>query len=199
MAHETELQRWQRNFVELLQELRVAQTGVQILFAFLLILAFSPGFDASDRFTQVFYLTALLSAAASTSLIIAPVAHHRMLFRRRRKPQLVRYSSRMALAGMMLMIISMVSTVLLATDAIVPRPAALVIAAAVAVLFLVFWAVLPFLQRRAAARDGDTEDTGEPDEHDPRQQEPRYQQDERDLPQARDERPGGGVGAPGAG
>jgi hypothetical protein len=142
-ARESERQRWQRNFAELLQELRVAQTGVQILFAFLLIVAFTPQFTPGDTFARVTYLTALLSAAAAAALIIAPVAHHRLLYRRHQKPLLVRVSSRMAYAGIMLLIVAMVSAVLLAADAVMPRPAAVAVAAGVGLLFVLLWVVLP--------------------------------------------------------
>ncbi|MGH3389058.1 MAG: DUF6328 family protein, partial [Actinomadura sp.] len=66
---ETELERWDRNFTELLQELRVAQTGVQILFAFLLTLPFSNGFTRTTEFQKDVYIVALLSAAAATAMI----------------------------------------------------------------------------------------------------------------------------------
>jgi hypothetical protein len=149
MTGESELERWQRNFAELLQELRVAQTGVQILFAFLLILAFTPGFaDHADGFARVVYLVALLSAAAATGLLIAPVAYHRVLFRRRQKPLLVRYAHRMAFGGLMLVIVSMVSAVLLATDAVLPRPVAAVIGAGTGAFFLLLWGVLPLRLRQ---------------------------------------------------
>jgi hypothetical protein len=151
MTGETELQRWQRNFTELLQELRVAQTGVQILFAFLLILAFTPGFrEGADAFAQVVYLVALLSAAVAAALLIAPVAYHRLLFRRRKKPLLVRYSHRMAFGGLMLVIVSMVSAVLLATDVVLPRPAAVLVSAAIGLVFLLLWGLLPWRARRRA-------------------------------------------------
>lgn len=150
MADETELQRWQRNFLELLQELRVVQTGIQILFAFLLILAFTPGFHGRvDGFALVVYLVALLSAAGATALIIAPVAYHRLLFRRGQKPLLVRSAGRMAFGGLMLVIVSMVSAVLLATDALVPRGVAIGIAAVTGAWFAALWGVLPALRRRA--------------------------------------------------
>lgn len=145
---ETEEERWQRNFGELLQELRVAQAGVQILFAFLLILAFSPGFDESDGFVRAVYLVALLSAAAAAALLIAPVAYHRVLFRRRQKPRLVVDAHRMAFAGLMLMIVAMVSAVLLASDVVLSRPVAIVVAAATGVVFLLLWAVLPLARRQ---------------------------------------------------
>lgn len=148
-AGESEQQRWQRNFLELLQELRVAQTGIQILFAFLLILAFTPGFvDTSDDFSRTVYLVALLSTAAATALMIAPVAFHRMLFRRSRKPQLVLHAHRMAFAGVMLVIVSMVSAVLLATDAVLGRGPAIAIGAGTGAWFLLLWGLLPLLSRR---------------------------------------------------
>lgn len=149
---ETEQQRWQRNFAELLQELRVAQTGVQILFAFLLILAFSAGFDRSDTYTRVVYLVALLSTAGATALIIAPVALHRMLFRLGEKPQLVVYAHRMAYAGLMLVLIAMVSAVMLACDVVLDRPAAIAIGAVTGVIFALLWIVLPVLRRLRAGR-----------------------------------------------
>jgi hypothetical protein len=144
---ETERQRWQRNFVELLQELRVAQTGVQILFAFLLILAFNPGFDGNDPFSRSIYLVALLSSACATALIIAPVAYHRMLFRRRQKPELVQYAHRMAYAGLVLLIVSMGSAVLLAADVVLPRLTAIMVGAGILLIFMTLWVVLPLMRR----------------------------------------------------
>jgi hypothetical protein len=144
---ETEAERWQRNYAELLQELRVAQTGVQILFAFLLIVAFSPGFDREDSFGRAVYMVALLSTAGATALIIAPVAVHRALFRMGEKPQVVVYAHRMAYTGLMLVVVSMVSSVLLAADVVLDRSAAMVAAAATGVVFLVLWVVLPLLRR----------------------------------------------------
>jgi len=95
---ETQKQRWDRNFADLLQESRVAQTGVQILFAFLLTLPFSNGFPRTTAFQKDVYVVALLSAAFSAALIIAPVAFHRALFRQGRKPELVRYAHGMLTA-----------------------------------------------------------------------------------------------------
>lgn len=133
---ETEAERWRRNFAELLQELRVAQTGVQILFAFLLILAFNPGFDTTATFSRTVYLVALLAAAAATALLIGPVAQHRVLFRRRQKPELVVWTHRMAIAGMLMMVVSMVSSVLLAADAVLHRGPALAVAAGTGAWFV---------------------------------------------------------------
>lgn len=86
VSKETEKQRWQRNFADLLQELRVAQTGVQILFAFLLTLPFSNGFPDTSQFQKDVYVVALLAAAAATALIISPVAFHQALFRQGASP-----------------------------------------------------------------------------------------------------------------
>lgn len=151
---ETEAERWRRNFAELLQELRVAQTGVQILFAFLLILAFNPGFDTTATFSRTVYLVALLAAAAATALLIGPVAQHRVLFRRRQKPELVVWTHRMAIAGMLMMVVSMVSSVLLAADAVLHRGPALAVAAGTGAWFVLLWGLLPWRTRRLSQRDG---------------------------------------------
>src|SRR5438309_3920171 len=85
---ETVLERWDRNFTELLQELRVAQTGVQILFAFLLTLPFTSRFDRATGLDRGVYVTTMVAAACATALLIAPASYHRLVFRKGRKPQL---------------------------------------------------------------------------------------------------------------
>jgi amino acid permease len=145
--HESEKQRWDRNFADLLQELRVAQTGVQILFAFLLTLPFSNGFPRTNDFQQDTYIVALLAAAAATAMIISPVAFHRALFRQGRKPELVRYAHKMATGGLAFMLIAMVSSVLLITDYLLNIWVALVLTGVAAAFFLTFWVALPFARR----------------------------------------------------
>ncbi|SCL38499.1 hypothetical protein GA0070624_6236 [Micromonospora rhizosphaerae] len=162
MSKETEKQRWQRNFADLLQELRVAQTGVQILFAFLLTLPFSNGFTRASGFQKDVYIISLLSAAAATAMIISPVAFHRALFRQGRKPELVRFAHRMATGGLAFMLISMVSAVLLITDFVLSRPIALLLTAITAVWFLAFWMILPFVRRNWGEDDIDDEDDDPP-------------------------------------
>ncbi|MEH1011860.1 DUF6328 family protein [Micromonospora sp. CPCC 206060] len=157
MSRETEKQRWQRNFADLLQELRVAQTGVQILFAFLLTLPFSNGFPKATAFQKDVYVVALLAAAAATAMIISPVAFHRALFRQGRKPELVRFAHAMASAGLGFMLIAMVSAVLLITDFILDRPVAFLLSVITGSWFLVFWVILPFA-RRNWGEDIDDED-----------------------------------------
>ncbi|WP_433386974.1 DUF6328 family protein [Micromonospora sp. KLBMP9576] len=161
MTKETEKQRWQRNFADLLQELRVAQTGVQILFAFLLTLPFSNGFDKTSAFQKDIYIVALLAAAAATAMIISPVAFHRALFRQGRKPELVRFAHRMASGGLAFMLIAMVSAVLLITDFVLDTGIALLLSGLTALWFLTFWMFLPF-SRRSWGEDDPEEADDEP-------------------------------------
>jgi hypothetical protein len=118
---ETESERWNRNFADLLQELRVAQTGVQLLFAFLLILPFTQRFTDNDGFGRIVYLVALLSAACATAL------NHRAgrvppdAFRQGKKEVIVRSAHRMASAGLGFVLVTMVCAVLLVTDVAGPR------------------------------------------------------------------------------
>jgi ABC-type multidrug transport system permease subunit len=157
VAEESEEERWQRNFNELLQELRVAQTGVQILFAFLLTLVFSARFRELNAFQKDIYLVALLSAAGSVSMIIAPVAYHRMLFRQRRKPEIVRTGHRMASVGLAFLLVSMVSSVYLVVDFILDATTAAVVTTVIGLWFVLWWGVLPWLRR-----DRDSGDESEP-------------------------------------
>lgn len=145
--HETERQRWQRNYEELLQELRVAQTGIQILFAFLLTIAFAARFPTDDSFTRTVYMVALLAAAAATALIIAPVAYHRAVFRKGQKPHLTLTAHRFAYAGLGMMLVAMVAAVLLAADMVLDRLAAWFAAGGIGVWFLALWAAFPLFRR----------------------------------------------------
>ncbi|GIF40400.1 DUF6328 family protein [Actinoplanes xinjiangensis] len=147
MSHETEKQRWDRNFADLLQELRVAQTGVQILFAFLLVIPFGAQFALTTGVQRTIYVVALLTAAFATGANISPVAFHRVLFRRGRKPELVRFAHRMASTGLACMLVSMVASLLLVMDFLLPAPAALTLTAVTAAWFLTLWGVLPIARR----------------------------------------------------
>lgn len=145
--NEKEKNHWDRNFADLLQELRVAQTGVQITFAFLLTLPFSAGFPKATAFQKDTYVVALISAAFATAMIISPVAFHRALFRQGRKPELVRYAHRMASGGLAFTLISMVSSVLLVTDYLLSLWLAVILTAVTGAWFLTLWAILPFARR----------------------------------------------------
>ncbi|MEV4279258.1 DUF6328 family protein [Actinoplanes xinjiangensis] len=154
-SRETETQRWNRNFADLLQELRVAQTGVQILFAFLLTLPFSSGFPNVTAFQKDVYTVALISAAFATAMIISPVAFHRALFRQGRKPELVRYAHKMATGGLAFMLIAMTSSVLLITDYLLDWKWAIPLTAITGGWFLTYWVILPFAHREWGEDDED--------------------------------------------
>ncbi|GIF37410.1 DUF6328 family protein [Actinoplanes xinjiangensis] len=154
-SRETETQRWNRNFADLLQELRVAQTGVQILFAFLLTLPFSSGFPNVTAFQKDVYTVALISAAFATAMIISPVAFHRALFRQGRKPELVKYAHKMATGGLAFMLIAMTSSVLLITDYLLDWQWAIPLTAITGGWFLTYWVILPFAHREWGEDDED--------------------------------------------
>jgi len=149
--HETTAQRLDRNYNELLQELRVAQAGVQILFAFLLTLAFSQRFAETTAFQRTTYVVTLLFAAGAAGLLIAPVAFHRIVFRQRQKDELVEAANRFALGGLGMLLVAMVGAVLLILDVVLGRARALGLAGVVAAWFIGFWLVLPLARREAPA------------------------------------------------
>jgi hypothetical protein len=149
---ESEVQRIDRNFVELLQELRVAQTGVQILFAFLLGLAFTPRFAGLATWQHGVYLGTLVCSALAAALLIAPVGYHRMVFRRRLKYELVEAGHRYAVAGLVMLLLSLVGGVDLAASILI-GPWASLLAAVLAGGFVAFWFVLPLRLRSAGLDD----------------------------------------------
>jgi O-antigen/teichoic acid export membrane protein len=144
---ETPLERWDRNLVELLQELRVAQTGVQILFAFLLTLPFTNRFGAVGPIAKATYLATLIAAATAAALLIAPVSFHRLVFRQGKKPELVRTASVLAQLGLACLLVCVVGCVLLVVDVVSGVAWAAGLAAAVCGLYLGLWYVLPFVRR----------------------------------------------------
>jgi Family of unknown function (DUF6328) len=152
---ETPMQRADRAYGEILQEVRVAQTGVQILFAFLLALAFQARFGHITSFQRATYVVTLMLCAAATALLIAPAAFHRVIYRRRLKQQLVRVANRLALSGLMLLLLSLVSAVLLIMDVVLGLAPAIVLAAGLFAWFTMWWFVVPLWSRaRRLAADG---------------------------------------------
>ena len=148
---ESEAERLDRNYGELLQELRVTQTGVQILFAFLLTIAFTDRFTDVSTFQRATYVTTLLAAAAATAVLIAPVAYHRIVFRHQQKDDLVRNAHRMALAGLACLLVAVTGAVLLILEVTLGRTAGAWFAAAVAAFFLLWWVVVPLVSRSREA------------------------------------------------
>jgi hypothetical protein len=137
-----------RNLGELLQELRVAITGVQILFAFLLGLAFTARFGTLGGFQLTLYTVALLSTALATLVLIAPVSFHRMVFRRRQKAALVAITDRLLMAGLGLLVLAITSAVLLILDVALGLWQGLVGAGLVALAGALTWYALPVWARR---------------------------------------------------
>src|SRR3954470_6585874 len=138
-----------RNLAELLQELRVAITGVQILFAFLLGLAFTARFAPLGGFEVAVYTVALLSTALATIVLIAPVSFHRLVFRRRKKAVLVAVADRLLLVGLGLLVLAISSAVLLILDVVLGFWPGLVCAGAIGLAGLLTWYALPVWARRS--------------------------------------------------
>ena len=136
-----------RNLAELLQEMRVAITGVQILFAFLLTLPFSARFEELGVFGTTVYAVTLLSTASATLVLIAPVSFHRTLFRRRRKEQLVAFADGSLLVGLALLLLGIAAAVLLVLDVVLGRWPAVVACGFVVMLGTVAWYLVPLRQR----------------------------------------------------
>lgn len=145
---ETPEERADRNLAELLQELRVALPGVQVLFAFLLTVPFSTGFDRLSGIQRELYFGVLLATALATALLVAPTAYHRLLFRRRDKEYLVRIANRLTLAGLAVLGLALTGAVLLISDLLFKSTPTIVFTALTALTFATLWAILPLYRRR---------------------------------------------------
>ncbi|MEV6757107.1 DUF6328 family protein [Streptomyces sp. NPDC051214] len=146
-------QRVNRRWNEILQETRVAQTGVQILFGFLLSVAFTPLFRELGTFDRVIYVVTVVLGASATGSLIAPVSIHRFLSGQRMKDEVVEAAGRLMIAGMVLLALTIGCTLLLILRLVVPGVLAEVLVGAVMLWFAFCWYVLPMrLRRRAAAR-----------------------------------------------
>jgi hypothetical protein len=151
--NETELERCDRHLAELLQEVRVAQTGVQVLFGFLLTVPFTVRFDALTGGQRALYFGTLAIAGAAAMLLITPTAQHRVLFRCGDKEHLVRVAHRYALAGLACVALAMVGALLFVGGVIVGGPAAGAVASAAALGCAWCWCLQPLLRRRALHRE----------------------------------------------
>ncbi|MGH3794111.1 MAG: DUF6328 family protein [Pseudonocardiaceae bacterium] len=136
-------QRADRNFVELLQELRVMQTGVQVLFAMLLTVSFTTMFDRTSAFLRIVYVITLVSCAVAAALLMAPVAYHRRLFQRGRKSDLVAVTHRLLQAGMLMLVVAMAGALLLVVDQVLGWVAGVLVSSLVGLIFVLLWFVLP--------------------------------------------------------
>jgi hypothetical protein len=150
---ESDAARIDRNYSEQLQELRVAQAGVQILFAFLLGIAFQQRFESITDFQRALYTSTLICTAVATALFIAPVAVHRVMFRRHLKDELVEFTGRVAVAGLVFLALAMLGALGLIIDVVVGPIAAGITTGCVAVLFGYLWYVLPLRWRSRTANE----------------------------------------------
>ena len=142
-----------RNWTELLQELRVAQTGTQILTGFLLTLPFTSVFPDLAHGQKTLYLVVLLGSVVATGLNVAPVAYHRILFRRRKRRWLVAAANVVARAALVMLALDSAGVVLLVFDVVVGRLAAVITAAAVLVFLLLLWGAVPLAERASDSRN----------------------------------------------
>ena len=136
-------ERLDRHWNELLQELRLAQTGTQILFAFLLSIAFQAKFQDADTFTHDVYAGTLVASALAVGLFLAPVSFHRVVYQHKLRDKMLPIAGKMASAGLVFLVVAMAGGVLLALDVVLSRAVAIIVTAIVAVWFTVFWYVIP--------------------------------------------------------
>jgi hypothetical protein len=144
---ETRPEQLDRNTIELLNELRIAGTGIQVMFAFLLVVPFQQGWEKVDGFERTVYFVTLLLVALAAFLLMAPPIHHRILFRHGEKPFLVRVGNRLAIAGMISLALGFVGILLLISDVVAGGIVPGVVAGVAAVLLAILWFGVPLLRR----------------------------------------------------
>jgi amino acid transporter len=147
---ETSEQRHNRELIELLNELRVALPGVQVLFAFLLAVPFANGFPRLRHFDRVVFFAAFVAAALSTVLLIAPSSYHRLRWRQHDKERMLVVSNALTIAGLLCLAVAITCAVFVITDFLFHRTWAAAFTAIVGAAFLVLWYGLPL---GAAIRD----------------------------------------------
>ena len=143
MPDESDKERVDRELIELLNELRVALPGVQVLFAFLLTIPFSRGWPQTTRLEHDLFFVALLAAVASTVLLMAPGAYHRILFRHHDKERLLVHANRLAIAGMASLAVALGASLYLVAEYVFSSTAAAIVTGVGAGLVAVLWYALP--------------------------------------------------------
>jgi uncharacterized protein DUF6328 len=132
---------------ELLQEVRVAQTGTQILFAFLLGVPFTQRFSTVTSFQQTVYFVTLLSAAIASAFLIAPSAYHRILFRQQEKQFVIASANWLVIVGLAFVAVAMSGVILLITDFLYGSATTAIVTGAIVGLFVILWYVVPISRR----------------------------------------------------
>jgi len=140
---ETQAERDDRNLAELLQELRVAGLGIQVIFGYLLALPFTSKFSALGPGQRTLYIVTLLLAAVATALLVGPVAYHRLVFRRHLKRHLVGAANVMAILGLATVGLTVSAAVLLVVSYVVRGAPAVIIGVFVVCVFAGLWFVYP--------------------------------------------------------
>jgi hypothetical protein len=144
---ESEKERIDRELIELLNELRVALPGVQVLFAFLLVVPFQQRFATVTQFQKTTYFITLLLTATATAFLIAPSAYHRILFRAREKQHMLKTANWLTVAGLALLAAAIVGTLVLITDYLYGTETTIVVSVLAGVLFCALWYGLPLRRR----------------------------------------------------
>jgi amino acid transporter len=143
-AHDDDpMERVSRELIELLNELRVALPGVQVLFAFLLAVPFAQGFTRTTDFQRALFFVVMALTAVSLALLIAPSAWHRLRFRQQDKERILRASNKMSIAGLGFLALAMTGAVMLIADFIYSPTLTIVSGIAAALVYGVLWYVLP--------------------------------------------------------
>jgi amino acid transporter len=137
------MERVSRELIELLNELRVALPGVQVLFAFLLAVPFAQGFTRTTDFQRALFFVVMALTAVSLALLIAPSAWHRLRFRQQDKERILRASNKMSIAGLGFLALAMTGAVMLIADFIYSPTLTIVSGIAAALVYGVLWYVLP--------------------------------------------------------
>jgi hypothetical protein len=144
---ETTPQRLDRNTIELLNELRIAGTGIQVMFAFLLILPFNAGWKQVDGFERTVYFITLLVVALAAFLLMAPPIHHRLLFRHGEKRFLIRVGNYMAIGGMTCLGLGFIGILVLVSDVVVGGAAPAVVGILAGAVIGGLWFALPLIRQ----------------------------------------------------
>ncbi|HEX7994820.1 MAG TPA: DUF6328 family protein [Streptosporangiaceae bacterium] len=153
--HETQDERDDRNLMELLQELRVAGLGVQVLFGFLLSLPFTNGFVRLTHAQRGLFMADLILAALATVVLLGPVAYHRIVFRRHLKQPLIKTANKLAIAGLAAVALAVTVAVILVTSFVEGNTSAIIVGIFMGCLLAVLWFAVPLIRRQRGDRSAD--------------------------------------------
>lgn len=151
---EPDSERLERNLTDLLNELRVAGTGIQVMFAFLLVVPFNAGWKQASAFDRWVYFGSLLCIATAAVLLIAPSVHHRLLFRQHQREYLVRVGTRLAIVAAAFIAVGLTGVLVLVSNFVIGTVAAVVVGVTAAIVLIAVWFALPLIRRAEAPETG---------------------------------------------